>query len=263
MVGRFRAGRVAEPRPRRLSPGRRPRLRPLPLAGRRGQPERDGAALDRGSHLRGRRGGGSRTIRNPVLGGMSRPRDRARGARARRRLVRHAQDCLHRRAPRPRRRVPPDLPSDRLPALLGVERAAPPASAREARGDPAPAGRSRSPGLLRGGGRPLARRRREAARGADRARGSRRGGGPHPPNRCPSATPVRRSTRHPGSPADRASSAPSASSPSAAPRRRVPGPAPRRTSRSRTPTFSPPPTRNASRRSATMRKPSRRPAPPI
>ena len=262
MVGRLRAGGLASSRPRRLPPGRGPGVRPLQLAGRRGGPERHGAPVDRGPHLGGGGGSGPRTVRNPVLGGLHRPRRRARGSGARRGLVRHPQDRLHRGAPRGRRRVPPGLSSGRLPALLGVGRAAAPAPPRAARGDPAPARASRPPGLLRGRDRPIARRGREAARGEARPRRPRRGGGPdpggarHPPRRRDrprGPRPHRRAEPRAGARALRRSGAP---------RRGATGRRRRRISPSRTRVPSRPPTPSGSPPSATTRRRPCRPAPP-
>ena len=262
MVGRLRSRGVPASRSRRLSTRRGPRVRPLQLAGRRGRPERDGAPVDCGPHLGGGSGGGSRAVRHPLVGGLPRSRRRARGARALRRLVRDPQDRLHRGAPRGRRRVPPGLSSGRLPALLGVGRAAAPAPPRKARRNPAPARASRPPRLLRGRDRPLARRGRGAARSEARARRPRRGERSGSGRRSPSTTATRPSTRLPVSPAGRASRGPWRSSRRGAPRRRATGRRQRRISRSRTRVPSPPPTPSASPGPDTTRRRPRRPAPP-
>ena len=83
------------------TPWTRPGVRPLQLAGRRGGPERHGAPVDRGPHLGGGSGGGSRTVRNPVLGGLHRPASSSRSGGWSRTGTRPSRSPPPRRASRP------------------------------------------------------------------------------------------------------------------------------------------------------------------
>ena len=99
-----------------------------------GGPERHGAPVDRGPHLGGGSGGGPRTVRNPVLGGLHRPRRRV-----------SRSEGWSRTGTRPSRSPPPRRASRPTTSAAG--------SIFRAASRPARSGAGRRPGSASGGSR--------------------------------------------------------------------------------------------------------------